>query len=45
MSPLKSSGPDGYEVCFHQTYRNIVGGEVCQATLSILNSGEVRHGN
>jgi hypothetical protein len=40
MAPLKSSGPDGFSVCFYQNYWSTIGDGVCTAILSCLNSGK-----
>ena len=41
MHPLKSSGPDGMYPFFFQKYWHVVGGDVTEAVLLILNSGNV----
>ena len=41
MHPSKSSGPDGMYPFFFQKYWHVVGGDVTEAVLLILNSGNV----
>lgn len=47
MHPLKSPGPDGLPTLFYQKYWEIVGADITQEVLHILNSGhmplEVNH--
>ena len=41
MGPLKAMGPDGFNAGFFQKNWEIVGPEVCQTILSILNNGDI----
>ena len=43
MHPSKALGPDGMSPFFFQKYRNIVGPEVSEAILLVLNSGHMLH--
>jgi len=43
MHPLKAPGPDGLPALFFQKYWHIVGREVQDLALSILNTGEQPH--
>ncbi|MCI32309.1 ribonuclease H protein, partial [Trifolium medium] len=40
MHPLKAPGPDGLPAIFFQKYWNIVGNEIQELVLSILNEGQ-----
>lgn len=37
MAPLKALRPDGFGACFYQNHWHLIGNEVSQAVLSILN--------
>lgn len=39
MAPLKSLGPDSFNVCFYQAYWDIIGDKVCSIVLNFLNGG------
>ena len=41
MHPSKSSGLDGKSPLFFQKYWHVVGGDVTEAVLSVLNLGHV----
>ncbi len=40
MHPHKALGPDGYSPMFYQTYWSLVGQDVSQYLLQILNGGD-----
>jgi hypothetical protein len=39
MAPLKAPGPDGFSAGFSQKNWSVMGEDICQAILGILNSG------
>jgi hypothetical protein len=39
MAPMKAPGPDGFSACFYQKHWAMVGTEVSQAILNVLNCG------
>ena len=41
MKPLTAPGPDGMPPLFYKSYWNIVGLDIIDATLSVLNSGSM----
>lgn len=41
MSPLKSTGPDGFPPIFYQKKWDIIGKDVCQATKNFLDGGNM----
>lgn len=43
MAPLKSSGPDGFNPNFYQSYWHIVGDEVTSVVLKFFNDGTFDH--
>ncbi|KAJ8423469.1 hypothetical protein Cgig2_013512 [Carnegiea gigantea] len=44
MGPLKALGPDSFQPLLFQRYWNLVGAQVCEAILNVLQGGEIPMG-
>lgn len=41
MKPNKAPGPDGFAAGFYQIHQELLGADVCNATLEFLNGGHM----